>query len=266
MPPLWDQLIHPSPEEGELWELFHENSKIGRYTEPVAEELVRSQMETLWQVIPMEHLERIPLPGAGARTVPTLGLDEAILRRATPDNLLPVPVPLATLSSLLFHAAGVVEGRGQAGRPFRVTPSGGALYPVELFLHARTVEGLAPGLYHYDALAGALNRLPGGDRTAELASCLVQPALVADTSIQILSVGIFERSTFKYGNRGYRFALLEAGHQAQNLSLVATALGLACVHVGGYRDREVDRLLGLDGLQRSALYVTCIGAPEAPSL
>jgi SagB-type dehydrogenase family enzyme len=77
---------------------------------------------------------------------------------------------------------------------------------------------------------------------------------------------MFERSTFKYGERGYRFVLLEAGHVAQNLSLTACALGMGCVNIGGFFDRKVDELLELDGLHQSTIYMAGVGDHGAPNL
>ena len=83
--------------------------------------------------------------------------------------------------------------------------------------------------------------------------------LVDDSAVQVFQVAFFARSTFKYGDRGYRFTLIEAGHQAQNLSLIATAMGLGCIHVGGYQDHLIDRLLGLDGINASTIYMAFLG-------
>jgi SagB-type dehydrogenase family enzyme len=70
---------------------------------------------------------------------------------------------------------------------------------------------------------------------------------------------VFGRTRFKYGLRGYRFALLEAGHVAQNVVLTATALGLAAVPLGGFYDRPTDEFLGLDGVNESTLYTIALG-------
>ena len=71
---------------------------------------------------------------------------------------------------------------------------------------------------------------------------------------------VFWRSRFKYGARAYRFALLEAGHVAQNYLLAATALGLSACPVGGFFDRRVDALLGIDGLHEASLYLLPVGS------
>jgi SagB-type dehydrogenase family enzyme len=57
----------------------------------------------------------------------------------------------------------------------------------------------------------------------------------------------------KYSDRGYRFALIEAGHAAQNLSLIAEALKLKCCSIGGFLDDELADILELSG-DELALY------------
>jgi len=73
---------------------------------------------------------------------------------------------------------------------------------------------------------------------------------------------IFFRSVFKYGERGYRFVLLEAGHVMQNALLAARGQDLAAVPIGGYVDREVDRAVALDGLHESVVYCMLLGPRE----
>jgi nitroreductase len=49
---------------------------------------------------------------------------------------------------------------------------------------------------------------------------------------------------------------------AQSLLLAAAALGLAAVPIGGFYDRAVDSLLGIDGLHEASVYLVPLGAPE----
>ena len=64
---------------------------------------------------------------------------------------------------------------------------------------------------------------------------------------------------FKYGQRGYRFALLEAGHVAQNAALVAAALRLSLLPYGGFYDARLDEILGLDGLDECTVHLLFVG-------
>ena len=147
-------------------------------------------------------------------------------------------------------------------RPFRTVPSGGALYPLELYVHAKNVDGLQPGLYHYNPAQNHICCLLEGDQTAHISQAVVQPAVIQETAIQIFLSAIFERSTFKYGDRGYRFVLLEAGHVAQNMNLVSTSLGLGVLNIGGFFDQEIDDWLGIDGITHSTVYMLALGTPD----
>lgn len=82
---------------------------------------------------------------------------------------------------------------------------------------------------------------------------------ILGSSLLVFITAMFERSIFKYGDRGYRFVLLEAGHAAQNLNLVSNALGLGSLNIGGFFDREMDDFLGLDGITHSTIYMVAIG-------
>jgi SagB-type dehydrogenase family enzyme len=259
---LWKRLVTPQPAAGG-WEIFHENSKITRFSSFPGDAEVRARMAAQWQALPMARAPGLPLPdavpeGAGAVTA-------AIRARRTPQDMTAAPMPLASLATLLGNMGGAVPGSGAPDRPFRTAPSGGALYPLESYVLARTVEGLAPGLHYFDAVAHALHPLRGGDLDEAFGACLVQPGIVADSAAIVVVTAVFPRATFKYGDRGYRFALIEAGHQAQNLALTATALGLGVIPVGGYRDHALDAFLDIDGVAQSAIYVAAIGRPEAAS-
>jgi SagB-type dehydrogenase family enzyme len=75
----------------------------------------------------------------------------------------------------------------------------------------------------------------------------------------VVVTAVFWRTRCKYGLRGYRFALLEAGHVMQNAVLAATAFGLASVPLAGFFDARLDELLSLDGVEQSTLYALAIG-------
>ena len=75
----------------------------------------------------------------------------------------------------------------------------------------------------------------------------------------LLLLAIFGRTRFKYGLRGYRFALLEAGHVIQNVALAGVALDLAVLPLGGFYDAQVDALVGADGVEESVVYGAVLG-------
>jgi len=72
-------------------------------------------------------------------------------------------------------------------------------------------------------------------------------------------VGSNDRIAQHYGERGYRYLLIEAGHIAQNFCLVSTGLGLGSVTIGGFVDSGVNHLLRVDELTQISLYGVAVG-------
>jgi SagB-type dehydrogenase family enzyme len=181
--------------------------------------------------------------------------------------MVPGRLPLAHLSTLLQYGYGVTCSREGTDRPrsLRAVPSAGALYPLECFFHTSRTDGLLPGLYHYNPIQNHLRHLSERDDSDRIAEGLVQQDLASGASVLLFLTAVFERSVFKYGNRGYRFTLLEAGHVAQNINLVAQTLRLSYLNIGGYFDRHIDDFLGLDGITHSTIYVLAIGLGGNPS-
>lgn len=166
------------------------------------------------------------------------------------------------LSTLLYQAAGVTTAPDRDSlfpRSFRAAPSAGAMYPIDLFVHATSVSGVQNGIYHYDAHAHGLRTVHGESCARELSAALVQPQLAHTSGAIVMMAATFERATQKYRERGFRFALIEAGHIGQNLLLTAHSLGLSGIPLGGYYDRRIDDLLGLDGVTHSVIYCIAVG-------
>jgi SagB-type dehydrogenase family enzyme len=175
------------------------------------------------------------------------------------------PVPLESVSKLLqttWGVQGYIASPGFGLLALKTSPSGGARHPIEVYLMALRVEGLDPGLYHYDVRGHALELISGG-ATPQVARdyCADQP-YVADAAALFIMTGVFARSMWKYQHpRAYRVVLLDAGHLGQTFCLTATRLGLAPFSTAALKDTLIERDLGIDGISESVLYVTGIGMP-----
>jgi SagB-type dehydrogenase family enzyme len=256
---LWADLVSGSREAtAPLSELFHDNSKISRYSHGLPPAEVSRRMRDMWQSLPYDNFPAVELPPTAS---PSMSFTDAVLTRHTARGLRPVEIRAAMLSTLLMFAYGVTRDNMNTPfpRPFRTVPSAGALFPLELYVQVRAVDHITVGLYHFNPVRQNLRRLRDDDLTDDIASAMAQPDVAYDASILLFITAAFERSTFKYGDRGYRFALLEAGHVAQNLDLTANALALGAMNIGGFYDRELDTVLGLDGVTQSTVYMVAIG-------
>jgi putative peptide maturation dehydrogenase len=197
------------------------------------------------------------------------GFDELLDARATCRNFDPrAELALADLSRLLRRVFGAQAEHHLAADATvlkKSSPSGGGLHPVEAFLLVQRVSGLAPGLYHYQPLAHALEPLvaPVGIELAAAAHELVAgQTWFALAPVQILLAARFDRSFWKYRNhaKAWRVLHLDAGHLSQTLYLSDTEQGLGAFITAAINDDCAERLFGLDGLRQGALAVCGFGA------
>ncbi len=170
------------------------------------------------------------------------------------------PLTLEEVGQLLWAAQGLNDPRG-----YRTAPSAGALYPLELYLVAGNVAGLAPGVYHYDPRAHALTPLAEGDLRSALARASLGQSCVERGAATLVFAAEFERTTGRYGQRGQQYVYIEVGHAAQNVYLQAAGLGLGTVAVGAFEPESIGQTLGLPEAF-APLYLMPVGRPgtDAP--
>lgn len=179
---------------------------------------------------------RLVLPAGGEPG----SLQAALAQRRSVRSYGPQALTLAAVSELLWAAQGVSSDRG-----LRTAPSAGATYPLELYLVARQVEGLAAGVYHYAPAAHAIERTLEHAVGPELNRAAGGQASVAAAPLVLVIAAVSARTAAKYGSRASRYAAFEAGAASQNLALKAAALGLGTVVVGAFVDAAVAQALQL---------------------
>ena len=178
-------------------------------------------------------------------------------RRRSVRNYTGEPLSLPQLSQLLYAAQGITGS--MHGQPLRSAPSAGALYPVEIYVTAHNVEELERGIYHYALREHQLEVTAAGDFRKQITRAALQQDMLGEADVVIVLAAIFDRARHKYGERGYRYVYMEAGHISQNIYLQAVSLGLGSVGVGAFLDAEVNRLIGADGSKEAAIYLHAVG-------
>jgi SagB-type dehydrogenase family enzyme len=209
--------------------------------------------------------QRVPLPRDLKVDAVTTG-DAIDLRRRAVPALSPRPVSRAELSTLLHLANGITAVRRYPNATYslRSAPSAGALYPTETYVLVNRARDLEPGLYHYGVRDHELRRLRNGPGLAgELAAASASGHLVRNASVVLVFSSMYFRSSWKYGDRAYRYCLLDAGHVALNAMLAAGALGYASAPVGRFDDRKVNGFLGIDDRKEGALLLVPVGQAAA---
>jgi SagB-type dehydrogenase family enzyme len=130
---------------------------------------------------------------------------------------------------------------------------------VETYLVVHRVSDLAPGIYHYAVETHELEELQLGDFSIQIARAALDQEVAYYANVVVVWTAIFDRSTWKYRQRAYRYIYLDAGHIAQNVALSAVALGLSSCQIAALYDGEVNELLGVDGEKESTIYMTVVG-------
>jgi SagB-type dehydrogenase family enzyme len=117
-------------------------------------------------------------------------------------------------------------------------------------------------MYHFHAADRVLEPLGAPVAFRDLIPDLMNQHFLAEAAVLLFFTAVFPRTLEKYGARGYRYVLIEAGHVAQNVCLLAAELGLSAVCVGGFTDRRINRLLKLDERFEGAVYALAVGHPH----
>jgi SagB-type dehydrogenase family enzyme len=222
-------------------------------------------LDTGDDIHPPEPAKEHPSAPATALPTPAAGRLGALLeRRASCRDFADTSLTLAQLSSVLHAAYGVLDVSALGALEFleRPVPSGGGLYPLELYVIANRVEGVAPGIHHFAPAVRLLEQLRDGPIPADLLTYLFMgQSYVARAAAVVATTAVWTRSLRKYGDRGYRYVLFEAGHVAQNVDLAAAEAGLGALNLGGFFDDELAGLLTLDPEHEMPLYATALGVP-----
>lgn len=209
-------------------------------------------------------------PGRPRKALPPAAPAESeflrvLLDRRTHRDFSGAPVTLDAISTLLHYTwgqTGTVMSPTFGPLVRKTSPSGGARHPGEVYVAALDVKGLAPGIYHFNARDNVLELIRRGVTRRELLSFAVGQEHVAASSAVFLMTTYFPRSMWKYRSpRAYRVVTLDTGHLGQTFCLVATWLGLAPFTTAAMQDTAIERVLGIDGVRESMMYLAGVGVP-----
>jgi len=181
----------------------------------------------------------LPKPSSDGK----VSLEKAIKERRTVRDFRERALSLIHLSQLLWAAQGITD----VATGKRAVPSGGALYPLDIYIliGENGVERIEAGVYHYLSKEHSVAMISKGDRRREISTASLSQMWMAKAPVIFVITAEYKRITGKYGERGIRYALIEVGHAGQNLFLEAEALGLGAGIVGAFSDLEVSKVASL---------------------
>jgi SagB-type dehydrogenase family enzyme len=195
-----------------------------------------------------ENAVVLPPPRTDGKTA----VEKALKERRSLRNPAATPLTLDDVGQLCWAAQGITDDQGH-----RTASSAFAAYPLELYVMAGNVTGLAPGLYHYQPAKHSLSLIEAGDRRADFDAKAVGQGWVATAPAIFVLSGVVEKMT-KMKERGVQFMYIEVGLAAQSFFLEATANGLGSTFVGGFRPPDARVALGL-AMREEVLAVLPVG-------
>jgi len=148
--------------------------------------------------------------------------------------------------NFLFHIAGLTAKKSYPSGEYylRINPSAGALYPNELYMQIRGVEGKEDGIYHYEVSSSSLTLLQAISSEEGL-----EPYLGFKTAMRgylFLVSAIYYRSSWKYKNRALRYCLLDAGHLLGSIEAAALLKPHAVQIIYSMDKEKLNRMFGFE--------------------
>jgi len=207
-------------------------------------------------------VDLIKLPATRELQQFPIDLKIAVERRRTLRNYQQIPLTLDEMTYLLWVTQGVKEINNNKITK-RTVPSAGARHAFETYLLINRVEGISPGLYRYLALEHALLPVNSGqDITQRVTAACLEQQQISSSALTFIWVAIKERMYWRYGERGYRYLHLDAGHVCQNLCLGAEAIGSGVCAIAAFNDDQLNTILELDGENRFVIYLGTLGKKQ----
>lgn len=200
-----------------------------------------SEIPEAWISIERKLYERFPYRSLPNRLLAGQFAEVVSTRTSTRVFDISAPVPMETISAVLYTTLRDIDRGSYVSRPY---PSAGARYATEVYLIANRITELPPALYHFDPTACRLCTLFDDQQSIATANkCFTETTAANPAGVLVFSA-VLPRICVKYGARGYRFALLEAGAACALTEIALEINDLATVWIGGFADDRLASALG----------------------
>jgi len=200
----------------------------------------------------------IDLPRPENIKIRSLDLRQAIEGRRSIRNYSQEPLTIEELSYLLWVTQGVVKVT--PGATFRNVPSAGARHALVTYLLINNVRDVPVGIYRFLAIDHKMVEIDTDHDIADrvMEGCLEQD-FIRKSAVTFIWAADAYRMKWRYGERGYRYLHLDAGHACQNLYLGAGSLDCGVCAIAAFSDDYMNDLLDLDGVEQFVIYVATVG-------
>lgn len=220
----WKEVKTPSHED-RIWELYHENSKTSTYYRKIISDANQEEYaKTIFTSLPVSAKEIIHLPAK--------------------CKVSPGQFTFNELSALLYSIFSTVNDASN-------------ISSLELYIQIINVSNCKSGLYHCDPDRKELHYFD--ENLCESGKENDNDNKFSNASAVIYITAVFTRLTAVYGEIGYRKCLIEAGKMIQQICDSCNSLKVRCQEREYTLEREVEKYLGINGVDHSILSSLLIG-------
>lgn len=203
--------------------------------------------------------QTIELPSPSLISIEDCNVREIIEARSSVRSYSDEHINLEELSYLLWCIQGVkkvVSGIAS----FRNVPSAGARHALETYIISNRVQGLDKGIYRFIAIGHKLEVIEIDNNVVrEVKKACLNQEFVTESALVVVWSAVPYRMTWRYGDRGYRYLFLDAGHSCQNLYLSSESIGYGVCAIAAFSDENMNELIGIDGKDEFVIYVSAVG-------
>lgn len=215
-----------------------------------------------WQV----NWEDAPLPYKLYRGLPVIPLtaDTPFFQKEQEERVKPNLLELGHFLWYVYGLSQYSQSVIQDGKQYnktttlqtyrRFVPSGGALYPNELYVYVKLAD-LSEGIYHYDVAHHRLVLLREGNFDNYLSRSLGNSCDFSDCFGTVFISTMFWKNFYKYNHFSYRLQCLDAGVLIGQTLEVAERAGFSTRVCYQFLDRPINHLLGLSEQDESVYAV-----------
>ena len=208
--------------------------------------------ERIWKESPTQLVETEEGALGKFRSFQLRSIEKSISQRRSCREYQPVAISKEKLNQLLeysYHSYSHVHG----------SLIGRCLKTWVLLLN---VEGMDQGIYQLNNQTLQLEQTLSGNMIQESLEIGLEQPLAGTGAFNLIHTVHLPELIKKYGDRGYRYACIEAGMIGEKINLIAEELELGASGIGGYYDDLANKYLELP-LEEAILYITTVGTPRS---
>ncbi|WP_208970494.1 SagB family peptide dehydrogenase, partial [Listeria valentina] len=209
------------------------------------------------QEIDNRYVIKLPISKSKRKTEPFLNI---LKSRKSTRSFIKHPLDLDTFSTVVHYSFGISQRKiNYEGikTTTRYYPSGGGLYPINIYFYINNVSTLNKGFFLYQPYSHSLLPIKSDIKAKDL---FVGDALdFENMCFAVFYEYSINKNFLKYGELALLTSLVEVGTMSENFDLVSTAFYLDTCAVAGFNKTIIENAIHQDGVNSHIVFSSICG-------